>query len=1078
MADLTLRLVKGSPLTKAEVDANFSNLNEAITTGGEPMGHADRAQSTLSFDAGTRTVSIAPVSGAFTVWVKGNKFVFTTAQTVVIPDTTGLHYVFFNASGVLSTRMAYFDWPNEAPTAYVAWNSATGAAPFFADERHGVTLDWQTHEYLHRTRGAALANGFSLGNYSVTGDGSSDAHAQLDLSGGTFFDEDLQVDITPSNTPTPNTWEQDLTGPAQIPVLFRSGTGWVRDTATNFVLKAGTATPRYNTESGGVWGLTDIPNNSYSAVWVIATNNLTYPVVAVMGQAVDSNAAQAENFEWSGLNLDGFPSVEFRPLYKIIFQCSTSYANTIKARFTKVFDDRNIVAASPAATIGSSHGGLSGLGADDHLQYLHITEVRSPSAAVKNSLLPTQTGNSGKFLSTDGANPSWATMTAPNNGTLTLATSGSGLSGSASFTADQSGNSTFTVSIASATANTVDTLVLRDASGNFAANIITANSFSGSASGLTGLKTVNGNSILGSGNIQIDGGVTSFNTRTGAITLSSLDVTTALGYTPYSSSNPDGYTSNVGTVTGVTAGTGLSGGTITSSGTLSLATSGVAAGTYTKVTVDVYGRATTGTSLSSSDVTTALGYTPPQPTGTGASGTWGISISGTAANASFLPQNDTRSTATTPQTINSGLRIDFKQNSTEGLSDGGDYFGQITYRQYGAGSDWSGGAAHQLGFTDNGNVWQRSGSGTTWGSWKKLLDSSNYTSYRGTQLVSPNGATVVAADSAMPDSGHSFIHTLGYGPSGNDGHILGMTWSGTTSIYGAQIWVDTDPNNRMAFRSRSSTGAWTGWNEVIHSSNYTSYSPSLSGNYKNLSVGGLYSRYNYNEGTYINDSTSAYALSPDYGQTTVAMHSSHGHFGDWATTLTMSGYERYGAYQISGHYNASTPSLAIRNYSQALGGWTAWVRLLSSSNYSSYALPLSGGTLTGRTNVNVNGRTTGYTGSNLEVFTSDNTPPGISFHRGGYSATLLYEIDGELYINAWTTRAQSGKLLSSGNYTSYVTPAQYLGTAATKAIAYNSNSISENITIANGQNAYSCGPITINNGYTITVQDGGVWTVI
>ncbi len=56
--------------------------------------------------------------------------------------------------------------------------------------------------------------------------------------------------------------------------------------------------------------------------------------------------------------------------------------------------------------------------------------------------------------------------------------------------------------------------------------------------------------------------------------------------------------------------------------------------------------------------------------------------------------------------------------------------------------------------------------------------------------------------------------------------------------------------------------------------------------------------------------------------------------------------------------------------------------------------------------------------------------------------------------------------------------AQYLGTAATKAIAYNSNSISENITIANGQNAYSCGPITINNGYTITVQDGGVWTVI
>ena len=57
----------------------------------------------------------------------------------------------------------------------------------------------------------------------------------------------------------------------------------------------------------------------------------------------------------------------------------------------------------------------------------------------------------------------------------------------------------------------------------------------------TSIKTVNGQSVLGSGNIQIDGGVTSFNTRTGAVTLSSSDVTTALGFTPYNSTNPSGY---------------------------------------------------------------------------------------------------------------------------------------------------------------------------------------------------------------------------------------------------------------------------------------------------------------------------------------------------------------------------------------------------------------------------------------------------------------------------------------------------------------------------------------------------------
>ena len=57
----------------------------------------------------------------------------------------------------------------------------------------------------------------------------------------------------------------------------------------------------------------------------------------------------------------------------------------------------------------------------------------------------------------------------------------------------------------------------------------------------TSIKTVNGQSVLGSGNIQIDGGVVSFNTRTGAVTLSSSDVTTALGFTPYDSTNPGGY---------------------------------------------------------------------------------------------------------------------------------------------------------------------------------------------------------------------------------------------------------------------------------------------------------------------------------------------------------------------------------------------------------------------------------------------------------------------------------------------------------------------------------------------------------
>jgi hypothetical protein len=103
-----------------------------------------------------------------------------------------------------------------------------------------------------------------------------------------------------------------------------------------------------------------------------------------------------------------------------------------------------------------------------------------------------------------------------------------------------------------------DAFEIRDATANAQRLIITASGdatfshslsaaqFNGSAAGLTGLRTVNGNSIVGSGNIQIDGGVTSFNTRTGAVTLSSGDVTTALGFTPYNSTNPSSYVTAAG----------------------------------------------------------------------------------------------------------------------------------------------------------------------------------------------------------------------------------------------------------------------------------------------------------------------------------------------------------------------------------------------------------------------------------------------------------------------------------------------------------------------------------------------------
>jgi len=94
-------------------------------------------------------------------------------------------------------------------------------------------------------------------------------------------------------------------------------------------------------------------------------------------------------------------------------------------------------------------------------------------------------GSSGQLLQSNGASaPSWVAAPVANNGTLTMAVSGTGLSGSASFTANQSTSSTFTVTSNATSANTASTIVARDASGNFSAGTITA-TLSGNASTAT-----------------------------------------------------------------------------------------------------------------------------------------------------------------------------------------------------------------------------------------------------------------------------------------------------------------------------------------------------------------------------------------------------------------------------------------------------------------------------------------------------------------------------------------------------------------------------------------------------------------
>lgn len=163
------------------------------------------------------------------------------------------------------------------------------------------------------------------------------------------------------------------------------------------------------------------------------------------------------------------------------------------------------------------------------------------------------------------------------------------------------------------------------------------------------IKSINGQSILGSGDLVLDVGVTTFNTRTGSIALLSADVTTALGFTPYNSTNPNAYIDTNGTARTIVENNGTLIGArralnfIPGTG-ISLSITDDAANEEVDVTitstvtggVTSFNTRTGAVTLSSGDVTTALGFTPYNSTNPSGYITSSGSITGNAATATSV----------------------------------------------------------------------------------------------------------------------------------------------------------------------------------------------------------------------------------------------------------------------------------------------------------------------------------------------------------------------------------------------------------------------------------------------------------
>jgi hypothetical protein len=349
-----------------EVEANSVASTAAIFEDTkEPTGFINRTDSTISFVDGTRIFTISPTSTSFSFYIKGEKFTKTVAQNLTIPNLPGNHYIYFNTSGTLeSTQVFNSDIIEKyAFISVIYWNTDTNTHTYFAEERHGITMDGATHSYLHTTFGSRYLSGLALQNFTI-GDGSLDSHAQFSVDEGSIRDEDIL-----------------LTSPvqSQIPILFRQGQLWRKKAADSFpliyndgVYYSGARIP-FNEYVAGSWQLTAIDSNKFVLVHFFATNDKETPIVGIQGIAQYNDIPSARNAASTEITtLSGLPFAEFVAIGTVVFQTNT-YANTPVARVRNInganyVDFRGTQLYTPAGE-ATEHSLLSGLADDDHIQY-------------------------------------------------------------------------------------------------------------------------------------------------------------------------------------------------------------------------------------------------------------------------------------------------------------------------------------------------------------------------------------------------------------------------------------------------------------------------------------------------------------------------------------------------------------------------------------------------------------------------------------------------------------------------------------------------------------------------------------
>lgn len=174
----------------------------------DPTGFEDRTTSLITWDLASKELRIEPTGASFYYYFEGTKHIVAAQQGEAINIAqSGIWVAYFEDATfkVVNQTLAPINIYQMALVSFIYWNASLGVALPLQDERHGLSMPWGVHAYLHVNVGAVYPVDGS-GGLTIVADtatlGANDSDAKIQFSDGAIWDEDIEISIEHDDAPS------------------------------------------------------------------------------------------------------------------------------------------------------------------------------------------------------------------------------------------------------------------------------------------------------------------------------------------------------------------------------------------------------------------------------------------------------------------------------------------------------------------------------------------------------------------------------------------------------------------------------------------------------------------------------------------------------------------------------------------------------------------------------------------------------------------------------------------------------------------------------------------------------------